>query len=147
VISKPDVVTETATTETKALVYNFDNYANQSPNVSQGHQSIGALISKWEKDEKRQAALSEARQWLAGSFYNNEVETIKTLRLKKGWSQAHLADLLGTVQSYIARIENNAVDLHIETCRRLCAVFEIDMNTLDKLLMKQSQISRQGIKK
>jgi ribosome-binding protein aMBF1 (putative translation factor) len=138
---------ETATSETKALVYNFDSYANQSPDVSQGHQSIGALISKWEKDDKRKAALSEARQWLVGTFYNHEAETIKTLRLKKGWSQSHLADLLSTAQSYIARIENNPVDLHIETCRRLCTVFEIDMNTLDTLLLKQSQLSKQGLRK
>lgn len=63
--------------------------------------------------------------------------TLRTLRLKKGMSQAQLAEVIGTQQPYIARIESGSADLRLETCRRLADALGIDLNTLNLALQTQ----------
>lgn len=101
--------------------------------------SIDDLAKKWEKDDKRKSELESARKWIANEVIADE-ETIKSYRLKNGWSQVKLADMLNTSQSHVARIEKGTENLTIQTCRKLCHVLNIDMNKLDVLLGNQENI-------
>lgn len=109
----------------------------ETPSLSKKHSHIGDLTAIWTKDPERQKALEEARQWLADEFYDESGDTVKTLRLRKGWSQAQLAEAIGSSQSHVARIERGSENLTIQTCRRLCEALGIDMNALDAALLRQ----------
>ena len=67
---------------------------------------------------------------------------MRTLRLRKGWSQSRLAKALETSQSHVARIERGTENLTIETCRKISKALEIDMNTLDQALKRQEAIAQ-----
>lgn len=97
-------------------------------------QRISELVAAWEADGERRQALAAARQWIADEFYQEE--TLRTLRLRKGWSQTQLAKEIGTSQSHVARIERGTENLTLQTCRRLCTALEIDLNTLDAALRR-----------
>jgi len=86
--------------------------------------------------------LEEGRRWVARTFYGEEGDTVRTLRLRKGWSQTRLAEALGTSQSHVARIERGTENLTIETCRKLGMVLDVDMNTLDAMLRRQEVLAR-----
>ena len=99
-------------------------------------------MSEWEQDEEWHAAMAEARYWIADQFYAEDDDTVRTLRLRKGWSQNRLAEALGTSQSHVARIERGTENLALETCRKLCDALGVDMNALDLALRRQEAIAR-----
>lgn len=80
-----------------------------------------------------EAAFAEASTWVADTFYPGE-QSLRTLRLRAGLSQAELAARIGTRQPHIARLERGVDNMHLDTCRRLCAALQVDMNTLDRAL-------------
>lgn len=55
---------------------------------------------------------------------------IRKLRLKKGWSQEHLAELSGLSVRTIQRVERGYLP-SLETRNALAAVFEIDLSQLE----------------
>lgn len=83
-------------------------------------KSISALLAK-RRDTSPEAAksLRSARNKLANIMLENQAESLQSLRLQKGLSQSELALLMGTQQSYIARIEKNSQDLRGSTIKKL----------------------------
>lgn len=144
VISPPGTATET-TSFTHCQTFTFESYAVLPPKAPAKHPPIGDLVGQWEQNDKRRAALEEARRWVAETFHGEEGDTVRTLRLRKGWSQARLAKELGTSQPHIARIERGTENLAIETCRKLCIALEIDMNALDQALRRQEAIAQEKV--
>jgi len=130
----------TATTRLDAQVFFFENYTDPRPQTPANYSSIGDLVAQWEQDADSRAALEQGRQWVADTFYAADGDTVRSLRLRKGWSQTRLAQALGTSQSHVARIERGSENLAIGTCRRLAAALDIDMNTLDRALKLQEAI-------
>ena len=104
------------------------------------HVSVDDLVMSFEVDDKGKQALEAGRAWVADAFYKEDGVTVRSMRLRKGWSQAKLAASLGTSQSHVARIERGSENLTIETCRRLCASLGVDMNTLDASLRRQEAV-------
>ena len=51
---------------------------------------------------------------------------IKELRLARGWTQSHLAQLAGTDKGYISQLENGKRDPSAETLRSLAAAFDVE---------------------
>jgi ribosome-binding protein aMBF1 (putative translation factor) len=141
VFGQPGGAVET-TSGTRCQVYAFEAYVAPRPQPPAKHSSISQLIDEWEQDGKSRAALEDGRRWLADTFYGEEGDTMRTLRLRKGWSQIRLAEALGTSQSHVARIERGTENLTIETCRKLCSALDIDMNTLDRMLKRQEAIAQ-----
>ena len=135
-------VSEATSKASRCVVFMFDNHAARGVETPLNHVAIGDLVAKWEKDDTRRKAIEEARGWVADTFHAEDGDTVRTLRLRKGWSQVQLAMELGTSQSHIARIERGTENLAIETCRRLCSVLGIDMNTLDQALRRQEVIAQ-----
>lgn len=103
-------------------------------------QSIADFMAELEADADFRHDIQQARAWVADEFYAEDGDTVRTLRLRNGWSQAQLAEKLATSQPHIAKIERGKENLHISTCRKLCLAFGIDMNTLDAMLQRQEAI-------
>lgn len=131
-----------ATSRTRCQVFAFDAYTPQRPEAPAKHTSISALAAEWEQDAQGRASLEEGRQWVADAFYGKDGDTVRTLRLRKGWSQTRLAEELSTSQSHIARVERGTENLTIETCRKLSMALGIDLNTLDQALKRQEAIAQ-----
>ena len=76
--------------------------------------------------------LSRARQKIAETHYPDN--SLASLRLTKGYSQKQLADLVGTSQPHIARIEAGTEDIRISTIKRLANALNIPIEELINLL-------------
>ena len=140
-------VAEATSKASQCVVFRLDDRAARRVEAPPNHVVVGDLVAKWEKDEKRRKAIEEARGWVADTFHADDGDTVRTLRLRKGWSQIQLAKELGTTQSNVARIERGTENLVIGTCRRLCGVLGIDMNTLDQALRRQEVIAQAKAKR
>lgn len=141
VFAQPGTATETTST-VSCQVHIFEDYTASAPQTPAKHTEISDLIAQWEKDDRKRAALEDARRWIADAFYEEDGDTVRTLRLRKGWSQTRLAEELATSQPHVARIERGTENLAITTCRKLCDALEIDMNTLDLVLKRQEAIEQ-----
>jgi len=122
------------------VVFNFEDFSAPKVETPARHKPIGEIVGRWAKDEKRRAALERGRQWVADTIHAGDGDTVRTLRLRKGWSQAQLATELGTSQPHVARIERGTENLAIDTCRRLCLALGVDMNSLDQALRRQEAL-------
>jgi DNA-binding XRE family transcriptional regulator len=87
--------------------------------------------------------LSDSRRWASDVLYGDEPVTLKKLRLQRGLSQAKLAELIGSKQSHISRIERGTEDISKSVMRKLRDALEIDMNTLDAALSAQEALLTQ----
>jgi len=134
------------TTKTKAAVFNIEACFKEVVTPVK-HTSIDDLVNEWSQDDDMRKALEDARLWYAEQLHAEDGVTIRTMRLKKKWSQAQLAETIGSSQSHVARIERGTENLAIETCRKLCAALEIDMNTLDAALRNQETLHKQSLAK
>lgn len=139
-ISPNDTAAETTSRAPRCKIFAFDDYAPTPALPPAKYKSVGDLIREWEADETNGAALEKGRRWIADTFYQRDSETLRTFRLRKGWSQRHLAEMIGTSQSHIARIERGTENVSIETCRKLSCVLGVDLNTLDLMLKCQEAI-------
>lgn len=145
VISDTEVSAET-TSSTHCQVYEFDFFATPDVSTPSNHTTVTEMVSEFESNDERRAAIEEARRWAADAFHSEDGETVRTMRMKKGWSQTQLAKELSTSQPHIVRIERGTENLTIETCRKLCLALEIDMNELDLALKRQSNIAEAKLK-
>lgn len=140
----PNCTAAEATSRTpRCKIFSFDDYAPTPPVPPAKYKSVGDLISEWEADETSSIALKKGRRWIADAFYQSGSDTLRTCRLGKGWSQRHLAELIGTSQPHIARIERGTENVSIGTCRKLADVLGIDLNTLDLMLKRQEAIAKE----
>jgi len=140
-VAGPGVGCEATSVAPPCVIFQLEDYANPKFEAPSNHTAINDLVGTWSKNEQRRAALEQARQWVADSFHGEDGDTVRTLRLRKGWSQTQLATALGTSQSHVARIERGTENLAIETCRRLCVALGINMNTLDEALRRQETLA------
>ncbi|HEN47125.1 MAG TPA: XRE family transcriptional regulator [Mizugakiibacter sp.] len=131
--------TLTAPVEGEVII--FENFT-QRQKTPEHFTSVQDLMVESERDDDRGEAIEEARRWVAGVVYGTEADTIRSLRLRKGWSQARLAAEMHTSQSHIARIERGTENVAINTCRRLATALAIDMNQLDIVLLRQEAIAQ-----
>lgn len=111
------------------------------PATPQGFVAIDDLVAEHERDPSRAAAIAEARRELAEETAAIEGRSIRTRRLELGYSQVRLAELIGSSQSHVARIERGTENVQISTCRRLSVALEVDMNTLDTMLEAQERVA------
>jgi len=126
-----------ATSEPPCVIFNIEDRVRLNDESPERHKTVRNLAANWSTDEKRRAAIDSARTWFVDTFHRDDGDTVRTLRLRKQWSQTQLAERLGTSQPHIVRIERGTENLTIETCRRLCSALGVDMNTLDQALRRQ----------
>ena len=110
----------------------------ERPVVPEGYTSLDALAEKFARSQEGRSALHHGRKWVADQFNSEDGVTIKTLRLKKGWSQADLARYLGTSQSHISRLEKGGEDLRFSTLKKLCSALDQDMTMISGAIDRQT---------
>lgn len=121
------------------VIFSYEEFANPPVAIPKKYTAITDIVRELERTEQGRVAMEDARKWIGETLHSEEDMTVRSMRLKKGWSQIQLARKLGTSQSHIARIERGSENLYIDTCRRLCDVFKIDMNMLNQALQNQEQ--------
>lgn len=141
-ISRASSVAAT-TSRTHCQMFSFEAYTTSNIQIPVKHSSISNVIEEFSSRENGTAHLENGRRWIAESFYRDDGETIRSLRLRKGWSQSQLAEQLNTSQSHVARIERGSENVTIDTCRRLSVVLGVDLNQLNQALMIQEQRLRE----
>ncbi|WP_321899984.1 helix-turn-helix domain-containing protein [Paraburkholderia heleia] len=94
----------------------------------EGGISIDDLISQQDDDTRRR--MVEAGKRLGSILEEKQPYSIKTLRLKKGWSQQELADKVGMSQPQIARLERSIGDPRISTIQRLAAALDANADEI-----------------
>lgn len=134
--SAPAVTTEPL----RAKVLEFPGNAPAEEPVPSGYTTIDEVIAEFERDPAAREELKRGRQWVAETVLAGQPQSLRVLRLRKGMSQAQLAEAIGTQQPHIARIERGQADVRLETCRRIAQVLGVDLNTLDQAL--QAETSR-----
>lgn len=137
----PGVAPDAGSDAQSCVVLSIEAHPKLQPQVPAKHRRMADITKNWEKDAARQAAMAQARQWAASEFHGADGDTVRTLRLRKGWSQTQLAESIGTSQSHVARIERGDQNLAIQTCRRLADVLGVDMNALDRALRRQEELT------
>lgn len=100
--------------------------------VPAGYRELGDVIRDRESNPRRAAALARARVRLAAQVAEvDQKETIASLRLKAGLSQAKVAELLGNSQSGYSMIESGKRgDILLSTFERLVDVFGVTRDGL-----------------
>jgi transcriptional regulator with XRE-family HTH domain len=95
----------------------------------------------------------EYRQTYAEDFLNTKIATqIRVLREQRGWTQAELADMIGTKQAGVSRLENvNYSGWKIETLKKIARAFDVVFNagfeSFGKLLDEAEEFSREALEK
>lgn len=123
-------------------VVHFLVHPQQDEPIPAGYTTIDDVVAEFERDPAMQEELLDARRWVADTVLAGKPVTMRTLRLRKGLSQAQLAEAIGTQQPHVARIEGGQADLRLETCRRIASALGIDLNTLDQALLNAADAGR-----
>ena len=100
------------------------------PSMIPGAIDIDDLVAEFEQSNEGAEAIAKGRQWVAKSFYSNQPSSIALLRLQKGWSQAKLAKLASTSQSYIARLELGNVDPQVSTVKKIAKALGVSVDNV-----------------
>lgn len=87
--------------------------------------AITQLIQERERDPRKAAALERARKKLATKLTEFPELSLAALRLRKGLSQARLAEIMAVKQPYIARIERGEDDLHVSTIENMAKALDV----------------------
>lgn len=110
--------------------------------LSQKHNDFDAFMAELEADPANAQELKDAGTWIADTFYAEEGETLRTVRIRKGLTQAQLAAALETSQAQIAKIESGRADLRLSTMRKLMQALDLDANQLHAMLDAQESPTR-----
>jgi DNA-binding XRE family transcriptional regulator len=121
-----------------AQVFAFTAPVTPEEPIPPGYKTIDEIVAKYERDPAMQKELRAGRRWVADTVLAGKPVTMRILRLRKGLSQAQLAEAIGTQQPHIARIENGQADMRLETCRRIAQALGVDLNTLDQALRSEA---------
>jgi DNA-binding XRE family transcriptional regulator len=106
----------------------------QDEPIPAGYTTIDDVVAEFERDPAMHEELLDARRWIADTVLAGKSVSLRTLRLRKGMSQAQLAAAIGTQQPHVVRIERGQADPQLDTCRRLAHALGVDLNTLDQAL-------------
>lgn len=117
-----------------ATILQFTTPVRDESPVPPGYLSIDEVSASLERLPGMKEEMTEARRWAADVLYKGKPLSLRVLRMRRGLSQAQLAEAIGTKQPHIARIESGNADLRLETCRKLAAALDVDLNTLDQAL-------------
>jgi DNA-binding XRE family transcriptional regulator len=99
--------------------------------IAPSSRSIADYVKKAEASGRAEAMAAARRRLAASIVEAGDKQTLRSLRLSAGLSQAQLAEAVGTSQPRIARLESGKEDPSLSTLRRLSSVLNIDMNTIN----------------
>lgn len=118
------------------LIANFDVPSSQP---LRGGIPIASLVDELERDPETAARLARARTKLAAAL--DSTETVRNLRMKAGLSQAKLAELARTTQTYVARLEAGSLDPGTDMLARLASALSVSPVALFNAVRTQRTIN------
>ncbi len=135
----------TATAATPGVVVQCEFSVKPTP-LSQKNKRFGSLLDRINADDDLRSEMKAARSWVADTFVSQEGDTIRSLRMKNGWSQQDFADRLDSTQAQVARIEKGNTDPRRSTCKKIREALGITAEKLDEIMERQERIyeSRNG---
>lgn len=101
-----------------------------------GFEKLDDIVHAHEQDERKRAALGHARVRLKARA-SAALSPLVALRLERGLSQRALADLIGTSQSHIARIEAGGEDVRMTTLIKLASELRIPVGKIAELIARE----------
>ena len=107
--------------------------ADQSSLLPHDAVDIDDLLAELETTPNGASAIADGRKWVAENFYSGSA-SLAALRLQRGWPQAELARQVGTSQSYIGRLEKNAIDPQLSTVRKIAHALGVPVAAVDEAL-------------
>lgn len=110
-------------------VYVIARIAPQSHGSKDVDDFIGELLKQ---DDSLENDLREGRKWVADVLCDGRPESLKSLRLRAGYSQVQLADRIGMKQPNICEFEAGKRKPSAETLERLANA----LNTTADILLK-----------
>lgn len=124
------------TASIKSAVYKVD--FNQAPaQALKGASPLKSTLEKLMEVPGFAERLPLARAEVANKYYSEERESFSFYRLQAGLSQADLASLADTSQSYIARIESGVTDPGTEAIANLAAALKVEEDALFRAIRNQ----------
>lgn len=135
-------LTPTESTPFPCEILQIDHYraAAPAPALPDGFVSLEDLLAEVAAEPAAQPLLEDAQRWLGETLQAEEGVTLRTLRLRRGLSQAQLAAMLGMQQPNVARMERGQDNMVLATCRRLAEALGVDLNTLDAAVRQQQSL-------
>jgi len=127
------------TTDAQPCVVIEISVAQQVEQLPNGFTSIDTIAERFEQAPETKKAMVRARQWLAR--HKDEGPTLRTLRLRKGWSQATLGKKVGMTQAHIARLESGKCDAQLTTVARLADALGVNPKTLFDVILKSQRLT------
>lgn len=127
-----------ATTKVIAKVIDFGpaGFADRRDGLDQ----LRSLAAEWQsRDPSAKQRIAAARQELAPILAEIIPNSLRDIRLAKGLSQTEVAVRLGVSQPFVARLERGLDNPKLSTLRKLCTVYEIDLNALDRMISEQER--------
>jgi DNA-binding XRE family transcriptional regulator len=127
--------TSAPTTDPKPCIVIELNLEQRPHPLPAGYTPIDQIAAEFDSAPDTKHAMARARRWLAK--YKDEGTTLRTLRLKKGWSQATLGARVGMAQPHIARLENGKCDAQMSTVLRLADALGVKPRSLFEILLQK----------
>jgi DNA-binding XRE family transcriptional regulator len=108
--------------------------------LGDGFVELDDLIAAYEADQGSDF-FSEARVWAAGTAFGDD-DTLASLRMKAGLSQAQLAARMGMKQPQLARMERGRHDVQVSMIERLATALQLEEDTVYRAVKRTL---RQGV--
>jgi len=102
----------------------------KSPSVPAGGVSLDQLVSEMKSAGLGDALARSRRRWSELIEKKQDKLTLRALRLRRGLSQAELAQEIGVTQPRIALWEARRESPSFKQIRKLCAALDIQADTL-----------------
>lgn len=109
-----------------AEIYSIEQHVVHAP-LPAGYTEIDDVIASRNSNPRRAAALARARERLANQLDATGPTTLATLRLRCGFSQAALADMIGNSQPSYSKIEGGKSDPQFTTLEKLAEALGISL--------------------
>ncbi len=99
-------------------------------------RSLSSLINEREKSNPEfRAGMLVARKQLANEIHEvSPADSFMKARLAKGLSQSALAELIGTSQPHVAKIEAGLINIKFDTAHKLSGALGISMDDLWRIV-------------
>jgi ribosome-binding protein aMBF1 (putative translation factor) len=112
----------------------------EAPPQRSGFRDLSLLTQKYLANGARAVEIARARQRLGQALVGPK-ETLASLRLARGLSQAELAATIGTMQPNISRMEAGCEDVRLSTMRKLSAALAVDLDRLANAIANSADVA------
>lgn len=112
---------------TSAEIFNLEFFA-PAGDLDSDSEEFDSFLKEIEATGEGAKHSQDARRWIAQSFYGDKPETLASLRLRTGLSQAQLADACGLQQPHVSRYEAGRTEPQLQQAARMAQVLQVTLD-------------------